>query len=86
MHTSGYIHVESNSQRFTNIDQIISLVEMLYVGNDISFKDVHYILIGLKNTKADGYELQPPATFPAKECDALEYCGRDCPGISECKK
>ena len=84
IHTSGYLYIEPGSHMYDSLDQIINAIEMYKDG--VHFMTLDYILTGVKNTRTYGYGLTAPTTRPRKECDAMEYCGIDCPGVDNCLK
>ena len=88
MHTSGYLYVEPNSHFYDSIDMFINALQLLDWSSVNFYESKNHIMIGLKNTKNRGYELQLLASPPSeiKVCDALEYCGRECPGVDKCQK
>lgn len=63
--TVNFVHVEENSQFYTDLEQIKTSLQY-----DFGVKD--FILVGIINTIAKGYKLTPPPT-PIQKRDYLLY-------------
>lgn len=60
MEAISYIQVVPDSQSFPNLDCIINYVRLMRsLGSDIN-----YLLVGLENTKKQGYELKKKEEKP----------------------
>jgi hypothetical protein len=57
MNDSMYLQTIPDSQRYTNIEQLIVTMENLRWKEEITNDDINYVLVGLKNSKADGFNL-----------------------------
>jgi hypothetical protein len=61
MSESNYIQTIPDSQVYTDIDQLIETIKTLEfkVNNSILIEDeIHYILVGLQNSKKQGFNLK----------------------------